>query len=83
MQQLLHAFFYKQHFYKQHKAEIGKKIEQKLSKTMRLNFCYLKIICFLHPRYDPKIIGDIIKMYKKQVHLFKGGYMINEVENEK
>ena len=29
----LHAFFYKQHFYKQRLAEIGKKIKQKLSNT--------------------------------------------------
>ena len=44
----LHAFFYKQHFYKQRLAEIGKKIKQKLSNTLRLNFCSLKIIRFLH-----------------------------------
>ena len=40
---------------------------------MRLNFCYLKIIRFLHPRYHPKIIGNIIKNApKKHVCLFKG-----------
>ena len=27
------------------------KIQQKLSKTLRLNFCYLEIIRFLHPRF--------------------------------
>ena len=37
---------------------------------------------FLHPRYYPKIMGDILKMYKKQVRLFKWGYMINGNENE-
>ena len=29
---------YKQHFYKQHRTEIGKKSKQKLSNTLRLNF---------------------------------------------
>ena len=48
----MHAFFYKQHFYKQRQAgKIGKKIKQKLSNTPRLNFCYLKFIRCLHPRY--------------------------------
>ena len=32
-----------------------------LSNTLRLNFCYLKIIHILHPRYHPKIIGHILK----------------------
>ena len=32
-----------------------------LGDTLRLNFCYLKIIHFLHPRYHSKIIGDILK----------------------
>ena len=36
------------------------KIKQKLSNTLRLNFRYLKIICFLHLHYHPKII-DILK----------------------
>ena len=40
--------FYKQHYYKQRQAEIGKKIKQMLSNTLRLNFCYLKIIHILH-----------------------------------
>ena len=33
------------------------KIKQMLSNTLRLNFCYLKIIHILHPRYHPKIMG--------------------------
>ena len=41
------------------------KIKQKLSNTLRLDFRYLQIIRFLHPRYHPKIIGDILKMCKK------------------
>ena len=30
------------------------------SNTLRLNFCYLKLTHFVHPRYQ-KIIGDILK----------------------
>ena len=30
---------------------LAKKIKQKLSKTLRLNLRYLKIIRFLHPQY--------------------------------
>ena len=45
-----------------------------------LNFYYLKIIRFLHPRlYHWEIF---LKMYKKQVRLFKWGYVINDNENE-
>ena len=54
-------FFYKQHFYKQHQFKYGKKIKHKLSNTLRLNFCYLKIIPYLRPRYHPKMIGYILK----------------------
>ena len=63
------------------------KIKQKLSDTLRLSFCDLKIICFFHLRYPPKIIGDILKTVQNQVHLFWWGYIINgdgsETENEK
>ena len=38
-----------------------KKIKQKLRNTLRLNFRYLKIIRFPHPRYHPKILGYIFK----------------------
>ena len=58
-------FFNKQHFHKQRKAEIGKKIKQMLSNTLRLNFYYLKIIHILHPCYHPKIIGHILKIKQK------------------
>ena len=58
-------FFYKQHLYTQRQAKIDKKIKQKLSNTLRLNFRYLKIIHFLHPRYHPKIIGDTLKNVSK------------------
>ena len=57
----INAFFlYKRHFWKQRQAEIGKKSKQKLSNTLRLNFCYLKIFRFLHPHHHPKII-DVLK----------------------
>ena len=36
---------------------------------MRLNFCYLKIIGILHPRYNPKIIGHILKNSQKNKHV--------------
>ena len=32
--------------YKQHQAEIGQKNKQKLSNTLKLNFCYLKLFTF-------------------------------------
>ena len=60
------CFFYKQHFYNQRQAEIGKKIKQMLINTLKLNFCYLEIIHILHPRYHPKIIGYILKNKQKK-----------------
>ena len=41
------------------------KIKQMLSNTLRLNFCYLKIIHILHSRYCLKIIGHILKISKR------------------
>ena len=32
-----------------------------------MQFCLLKIIRFLNPCYQPKIIGDILKNVQKQV----------------
>ena len=60
------VLFCKQHFYKQHQAEINKKFKQKLCTTWRLNFCYLKNIHSHHP----------------QVGLSKRGYMINVNEDD-
>ena len=39
------------------------KIKQKVSNTLRLNFCFLKIARFLHPSYHSKrdILGGILK----------------------
>ena len=42
-------------------AEIGKKIKQMLSNSLRLNFCYLKNIRILHP----KIIQHILENKQK------------------
>ena len=70
-------FFYKQHFYKQRQAEVGK-IKQMLSNTLRLNFCCLKIIHIPHPRYYPKITVHILKNKQKKKYVWK-----NKDENEK
>ena len=56
-----HTFFYKEHFCKQRQSEIGKRLKQMLSRTLRLNISYLRTIHILHPRYHPKIIGHILK----------------------
>ena len=58
-------FFYKQLFYKQRLAENCKKIKQKLSNTLIINFFYLKIIRILHRRYQPKVVGEIRKTVQK------------------
>ena len=42
------------------------KIKQTLSNTLRLSFCYLKIIHILHPCHHPKIMGRILKTIKKK-----------------
>ena len=57
--------FYKQHFYKQRQAEIGKQFKQILSNTLTLNFFYLKIIHIFHAHYHPKIIGHILQNKQK------------------
>ena len=63
------SYFYKQHVYKQRQAEIGKKSRQMLSNTLRLNFCYLKIIHILHTRYHPWITGHILKAKQKNKYV--------------
>ena len=50
---------------KQRQAKIGNKIKQKLSNTLTLSFWFLKMICFLHPRYHPKKSGEIPKNVQK------------------
>ena len=63
------AFIYATHFFLSNafisNARLNwQKIKQMLSNTQRLNFLYLKIIGFHHPRYQPKIIDDILKNVK-------------------
>ena len=50
------------------------KNEAKAKQHLRLNFYYLRIICFRHPHYHPKIIGDIQKNVQKSKYVY-----INEV----
>ena len=73
---LLHAFFYKQHFYEQNQAEIKQKIKQMLSNTLALTFIH------------PKVIGHILKNKKKNkracIHKIIRLILIkNQDENEK
>ena len=49
MKFLIPAFFYKQHFYKQRQAEIGKKLA-KARQNLEAD-----------PRYQSKIMGDIMR----------------------
>ena len=51
-----------------------------LNKTLRLNFCYLKIIHILHPGYHPKIIGHIPENKQENKYVFI--HTINHNENE-
>ena len=60
-------FFYKQHFdtlISNARLKLVKK-QAKAKNTLKLNFCYLKIIRFFHPRCHPKIIADILKKVPK------------------
>ena len=41
-----------------------------LSNTLRPNFCYLKVIHILHPRYHPKIMGHILKNKQKNKFVY-------------
>ena len=56
----IQAFFINNTFISNARLKLAK-IKQMLSKNLRLNFSYLKIIHILHPRYHPKIIGQILK----------------------
>ena len=64
-----YSYFYKQHFHKQHQAEIGKKIKQKLSNILRLTLRYLKSNHFSYPlfyyifsgNWKKKMVGHILK----------------------
>ena len=77
--------FFLKNFYQQLQAENGKKIKQMLSNTLRLSFCYFKIIHILHPHYHPEIIGHILKNKQKNkcVCIHTINHNENEDENEK
>ena len=53
------------------------KVKQHTEAELLLIENYLLSLCI-----HPKIIADILKKYKKQMPLFKCGYMINGNENE-
>ena len=71
--------FYKQHFYKQRQAEIGKKIKQTLRNTLRADLLLFKNYFLSSFMLSFNVIGDILR---KEVPLFKWGYMINDNENK-
>ena len=74
-------FFYMHDF---HKGWNWQKNKQKLSNTLRLYFCYLKITSFLQPYCHPKSDSKyFLKCAKKQVCIFQRDYIINYNENEK
>ena len=76
-------FYYKQYFYNQRQAKIDKNIKQMLSNTLKLNFCYLKIIHILHPLYYPKIVGHILNNTQKNMSVCMHKIlMINHNENK-
>ena len=56
------------------------KIRQMLSNILRLNFCFLKIIDILYPRYHLKIIEHILK--NKWKNKCVCDYAINYTENK-
>ena len=47
------------------RLKLVKKSQAKAKQHPEMNFCYLTITCFLHPRYYPKIIGDTLKNLQK------------------
>ena len=58
----LYTFYlYKEHFYKQRQAEIGKN-QANGKQHSEAEPYYLKIFHILHPCYQPKIIGRIQKI---------------------
>ena len=75
----LHAFFISNTFINMSSWN-WQKIKQKLSNTVKLNFCFLKFIHFHHASYLPKSAGDNLKNIQKQVGLFNE--VINDNENE-
>ena len=65
----IHAFFYKQHFYKQRQIEIGKKSSKCWATPWGWNSAIWKLLSF-HPRYYLKIIGYLLKNKQKNKCVF-------------
>ena len=60
------------------------KIKQMLSNTLWLNFCYLKIIHILYPRYHPKVMDIFYKIIKRtSICVHTVYHNENQGENEK
>ena len=60
----MQAFFIGNILISNARLKLAKK-QAKAKNTLKLNFCYLKIIRFFHPRCHPKIIADILKKVPK------------------
>ena len=69
----IHTFFYKHHFYKQHQAKTGKKLNAKQHPEAD---CYLKVNHILHPHYHPKIIGHTLKNTQKNKRVCVHGIIL-------
>ena len=66
-----HAFFYKQHFYKQQQTEIGKKNQVKAKYHPEAELLLLENYLLFSSRHHPKIIGHILKKFaKREVSIF-------------
>ena len=59
-------------------------IQQKLTSNLKLNFCYMKTIHFLHSCYHPKLIYNILKNLPKTkcVCFNEWNYIIDYNKNE-
>ena len=62
---LTYTLFFKSNTFISNARLNWQKIKQMLSNTLRLNFCYLKIIYILHPRNHRKITGHVLKNKRK------------------
>ena len=61
----IYAFFYKQHFYKQRQAEIGKKKPAKANQHPEAKLSLFEIYSLSSSRYHTKMSGDILKNVQK------------------
>ena len=62
-----HAFFINNTFISNSRLKLTK---NKTNAKLRLNFCYLKVIHILHPRYHSKITGYILKSKRKSNYVW-------------